>query len=179
VAEQEAYLCIISDRDALRWILKEKRMAFPGNRARAAQRLRPGDALFLYTTRGCFRNPTRDRGRVIGVAQVRSPVKKLDEPVTIGDRRFEFGCQLVIQCLTRRGAGVELSRLVDELEVFPSQSSWSARLRTTLLSLSQRDAELLLEHLQPVIAPIRGAIATYDRRPRERVLTPFAAVKRS
>ena len=64
-----SYLLPISDREPLIWILREQKTALPRYRRRDAERLTTGDRILLYTTRGCFRNPTRDRGRVIGVAR--------------------------------------------------------------------------------------------------------------
>ncbi|HKF79950.1 MAG TPA: hypothetical protein VKB17_03920, partial [Thermoleophilaceae bacterium] len=64
------YLLILGEREALAWVLREQRMAFSARRARSASALTLGDRLLLYTTRGCFHNPTRDRGRVIGAGEV-------------------------------------------------------------------------------------------------------------
>ncbi|MFF3909822.1 hypothetical protein ACFYZJ_28480 [Streptomyces sp. NPDC001848] len=68
-----AHLLIIEDRAALSWVVTGQRMAFPTGRAKAARALGEGDEVFLYTTRGCFRNPTRDLGRVIGRATIAVP----------------------------------------------------------------------------------------------------------
>jgi hypothetical protein len=43
--------------------MRERKMAFPPTRR---VRMGVGDQLLLYTTRGVFNNPTRDRGRVVG-----------------------------------------------------------------------------------------------------------------
>ncbi|WP_406443027.1 hypothetical protein OHB00_42145 [Streptomyces sp. NBC_00631] len=45
-----------------------------------------GEEVFLYTTCGCFRNPTRDLGRVIDWATIASAVHVLDEPVVFDER---------------------------------------------------------------------------------------------
>ena len=75
------WLCTIGDRDALWWVLSEQRMAFPmKRRRRTLDELEAGDALYLYTTRGAFGNPTRDRGRVIGRATADQAVRPLDAP---------------------------------------------------------------------------------------------------
>ena len=95
------HLLIIGDRAALSWVLTEQRMAFPAGRSKAARALEEGDEIFLYTTRSCFRNPTRDLGRVIGRAAVASPVRALGEPVTFGDRSFTEGCHLEVSGLAR------------------------------------------------------------------------------
>ncbi|GGS43238.1 hypothetical protein GCM10010270_11890 [Streptomyces violaceus] len=62
----------------------QQRMAFPAGRSKAARALQEGDEVLLCTTRGCFRNPTRDLERDLGRAIDRvsavGPVR-MDEPV--------------------------------------------------------------------------------------------------
>src|SRR5689334_21260369 len=105
------YLLPISDREPLWWILNESRTAFPAHRRGEASKLEADDTLLLYTTRGCFRNPTRDRGRVIGAAKTSGPAADLDEPVRFADREFPVGVELDIQHLVPRGMGAELAPL--------------------------------------------------------------------
>jgi hypothetical protein len=52
------YLLPIADREPLAWIIAQQRTAVGGHRRREAEALRPGDRVFLYSTRGCFHNPT-------------------------------------------------------------------------------------------------------------------------
>lgn len=85
------YLLILSEREAVAWVLEKERMAFP------ARRRAEVDRLILLTTRGCWHNPTRDRTRLIGTAEVTSPVRALDEPVTIAGRDFTRGCDLKVE----------------------------------------------------------------------------------
>jgi hypothetical protein len=73
------YLLIIGDCDALQWVLNKRRMAFPPHRERLAGELSRGDRVFLYTTRSCWRNPTRDRGRIAGVGRVISEGQALPQ----------------------------------------------------------------------------------------------------
>ena len=61
-------LLVISDREPLAWMLRTSSFAIPVGRASSAPRV--GDSLLLYTTRGCYRNPTRDLGLVMGAAHV-------------------------------------------------------------------------------------------------------------
>lgn len=142
------YLLVIGDREALGWVLTEQRMAFPGFQRAEVRALAPGDTLFLYTTRGCFKNPTRDRGRIIAAGTARSPVAKLDEPVEVAGRSFPVGCDVEFPTATRRPEGVELGPLVGELAGFAGmERSWSIRLRRPLVSLTQGDATVLHRHL--------------------------------
>src|SRR5690606_15125050 len=105
--------------------------------------LEEGDEIFLYTTRGCFRNPTRDLGRVIGRATVASPVRLLEKPVVFGERAFTEGCRLRLSGLARFREGLVLRDLVPRLSVFPDPATWSVRMRRASLTLPSKDADLV------------------------------------
>jgi hypothetical protein len=156
-----AYLLPIADRAPLAWILSEQRTAFGPAREREASRLEPGDILFLYATRGCFRNPTRDRGRVIGLAAVVAPAQPLDEPVRFGEREFRLGVDLHIDLLAPRLAGVELAPLVERLHAFPDPVSWSARMRRALVPLDAHDARLIERELRRIAEPYPAELSSY------------------
>lgn len=149
-----AYLLVIGDRQALGWVLSTNRMAFPTAHRSEVAALSPGDELFLYTTRGAFKNPTRDRGRIIGTARVAGPVTKLDAPVRFADREFPVGCDLKVGQLAPFGTGVELRPLVDSLSVFKgSGNAWSTRLRRPLVRLTDSEASDLHQKLAPMLVP--------------------------
>lgn len=145
----QAYLLILGSRDGLAWILEKERMAFREANASRAQRLTPGDRLFLYTTRSAFGNPARDRGRIIGEAEVTSHVMRRDRPVSIGGRPLTHDCQIAVRSLARHREGVELTPLINELEIFPDPDSYSAKLRRPLLALPAADAKLIRARLKP------------------------------
>ncbi|MGW0816219.1 hypothetical protein ACWD00_23650 [Streptomyces viridiviolaceus] len=88
-----------------------------------------GDEIFLYSTLGCFRNPTRDLGRVIGWATIASPVRVLDQPVVFSGRTFTEGCRLQMTGLAPFREGLVLRDLVPRLSVFPAPVTWSVRMR--------------------------------------------------
>ncbi len=157
------YLLPIADREPLRWIVRERRTAFAEHRAADAARLEPGDRVFLYTTRGCFRNPTRDRGRVIASAAVVAPARRLEAPVRFGDREYPYLVELEIETLAPLREGFELAPLVPRLaETFPDPRSWSVRLRRALVPLAPGDADLIAELLGAVARPYGEARATYE-----------------
>ena len=141
------HLLILGDRAGLGWVLENERMAFPSNRQTQLAHVRPDDTFLLYTTRGCFHNPTRDRGRVIGTARVTSSVGPLDDPVVINDREFGLGCDISVEFVLPRGEGIVLADLVEKLVVFPKPHAWSAALRRPLLTLPGSDARLLTDAL--------------------------------
>jgi len=81
-----AYLLVLGDRDAIAGVLREQRMALSPRRRAGVAALAVGDRLFLCATRSAWHRPARDRGRVLGVATVASPVQVLDEPLEIAAR---------------------------------------------------------------------------------------------
>ncbi|MEU6024822.1 hypothetical protein [Micromonospora sp. NPDC047134] len=156
-----AYLVILGDRDAISWVLHEERMAFPATPRAEVATLAADDRLFLYATRGAWRNPTRDRGRIIGTAVARSSVRKLDEPVEIAGRTFVSGCDLRIDGLVPHPGGLELQPLVKQLAAFPKPQTWSIYLRRALLTLPAQDAQLLDSLLTPMTMARTQALGTY------------------
>lgn len=158
------YLLVIGDREALGWVLTEQRMAFPNLQRSEVRALSPGDTLFLYTTRGCFKNPTRDRGRIIATGTATSAVTPLEEPVRIGGRTFPVGCDVAFSAAAPWEHGVELRTLVERLDAFAGAgSAWSVQLRRPLVTLSRSDATLLRRRLDAV-----------PPQPLEDVLEPYA-----
>lgn len=153
------FLLVISDMDALGWILSQQCMAFAPSRYRLINLLTAGDRLALYTTRGCFHSPNRDRGRVIGTATVSSPLEPLDPPVTFRDREFNRGCSLRLDRLVPVGQGPELAALAASLHTFPGV--WAPHIRRTLVPLDHQDYETVEHALEPVISPTETALATY------------------
>lgn len=155
------YLLPIADREPLAWILSKQRTAFPPWRAREAAQLEPGDRLLLYTTRGCFRNPTRDRGRIVGLASVTGPSAALRKPVRFSGREYTIGVPFKIERLAPRPEGVELAPLVPRLSSFPNPRAWSGRMRRALVPITENDAEFLLDQLAQVAPPYPEALAGY------------------
>lgn len=93
VTKQTSYLLVFSNEEGLSWVLRNSRMAFTQGNATRAGKLRPGDRLFLYTSRLCFRNQHRDRGRVIAEAEVKGALRKRSQIVVIAGREFTHDCQ--------------------------------------------------------------------------------------
>ncbi|TLS47318.1 hypothetical protein FE633_04615 [Streptomyces montanus] len=155
------HLLIINDREPLAWVLENQRMAFPSGRTRQSLTLGKGDEVLLYTTRGCFGNPTRDLGRIIGLATLISEVSTLAEPVVIRDRRYTEGCQMRIHDMTPFREGVVLRDLVKDLQVFPDPASWSVRMRRASLRLPEPDTALVKRELQPLLKPYGAVVDDY------------------
>lgn len=161
------YLTVIGDRVALAWVLTSGRMAFPATRRPEIEALEKGDELLLLTTRGCFRNPTRDRTRVIGLAVLRSAVTKVDQPIELIGRTFDRVCDIESKSLAPVLSGVELAPLVERLDAFPNKSAWSMWLRRPLLALPPGDANRLRTLLDKVAIEPDQAIPGYIELGRE------------
>jgi hypothetical protein len=161
-----SYLLVIGDATPLAWVLTEQRMAFPAIRKSQAAALDIGDELLIYTTRICFHNPTRDRGRVIGLARVSSDVRDLTEPVIFGERRYTSGCTLDIQGVAALHDGVELRPLVPQLHAFPDGPTWSMRLRRPLVPIDKHDTALLKRRLNPLLEPLNRHLDAYIKAGR-------------
>jgi len=149
-----AYLLPIAAREPLRWIVREQRTACAVHRRREAEALRAGDRVFLYSTRGCFRNPTRDRGRVFGLAQVTHGARVGGAAVEFWGTAYPIAVVLRIDALAPPWHGLELAPLVPRLrETFPDPATWSARMRRALVPLAEADADmiagLLTGHMRP------------------------------
>jgi hypothetical protein len=156
-----AYLLVLGDREGLGWVIANSRMAFSARQVQAAGRLAAGDRLLLYATRGCFHNPTRDRGRIFGLASVASDLVELDPPVELAGRQFATACDLLIEGLTPFRTGLELAPLVPSLRVFPKPAAWSGRLRRTLLELPEDDARMLTRRVVPLLLAPGSVRGTY------------------
>ena len=161
--ENNNYLIVISDRKPLAWVLSEGRMAFSAERARSADRLRPGDKAYLYATRGCFHNPTADRGRVIAEAVITSTIRPLDEPVVFRGAAYTVGCTLDVEALALARTGLDLAEVVSSLHAFRVTAAWWAYLRRPLVPLDDHDAKLLSSRLKPLTMRPAEVLSEYQR----------------
>lgn len=157
-------LVVIGEEIALMWILREERIALPKPRYASQQRhFVAGDQLFLYTTRGCFHNPTRDRSRVIGRAVLTSDMAEVERPIQLAGRDYPFEAALRIDILAPAGHGVEMAQLTSLLSCFPSGKSWAPFLRRSTVPLTMADTEVLLERL-PSGGELEMSRTTYLQR---------------
>jgi hypothetical protein len=169
IAAVRAYLLVLADREAIAWVLREQRMAFPSTPRAEVRSLAAGDRLYLYATRGAWRNPTRDRGRIIGVAEVLDAVRAFDEPIEIAGRPFLSGCGLAIGGVIPYPGGVELQPLVSRLSAFPHPHAWSVYLRRPLVALPDADVAVLDSQVGPLLKTLTDALPTYVEAARSRV----------
>jgi hypothetical protein len=169
------YLLVIGDATALAWVLAEQRMAFPALRRSDAMALEIDDELFIYTTRSCFHNPTRDAGRVMGLAKVTTRVRDLAEPVVFGERRYTSGCALAIEGVAALREGVKLSPMVAELHIFPNPETWGMQLRRPLVPLDKHDATVLKRYLATLLEPLEHQLDAYLQAAKRRQMQQGSA----
>jgi len=155
------YLVVLGEREAIAWVLREQRMAFPATRRAELERLEKGDRLLLYATRGAWHNPTRDRGRIIATARVTGSLQRRDEPIEIAGMRFHSECRLLVEGVVPYPGGLELQPLVPRLAAFPKPAAWSVYLRRALPALPEPDAELLEDLLTPLLVRRSAALPSY------------------
>jgi hypothetical protein len=163
--EPDAYLVILGDSAGLVWVLRNQQMAFTEKRAHLATAIE-GDVLLLYATRGCFGNPTRDRGRVVGLGRTTSALRR--KRSGISDRTFDFVQDFALKGVCARGEGVELATRVAKMRSFPDAKTWSAHLRKPLLRLDSRDAGELRSELEPLLRPLAEVIDPYERSAKQK-----------
>jgi hypothetical protein len=159
--EPSNYLVVLGDSRALHWVLSTRQMAFPDKRGREARLVRAEDRLLLYTTRGCFGNPTRDMGRIIAPATAASGAQHDEDPVRFGERSFPWRFGLHLDRLTPFRSGVVLADHVERLHAFPKKSAWSVYLRRPVLVLDDHDFALLSELLTPELTDRETALKGY------------------
>ena len=154
-------LLVVSDREPLAWLLTQQRWAVPAARARSVPEI--GDDLLVYTTRGCYRNPGRDRGVVMGRARVLTSAADLAEPASFRGRKFPTGFDVRIVGLAALHDGVELGPMAGTLDFLPDAANWSVRLRRSLITLSESDATRLAAALRPHLRPPDDVVDDYVR----------------
>ena len=143
------FLLILREAGGLAYVLREHRMAFASKRRIPLTR---GDIVFLYTTRGIFRDPGAGRGLIIGRAEIISGMVKFESGLRIADRIYTSGCHLAITGLVPLGDGLELRQIVDELETFhPHPKRWAFRIYSSFVQLSPKDASVIQEKIQPLL----------------------------
>lgn len=150
MALRNPHLAVIGDREALVWVLENLRVAFPQPRYHHIfPTLETGDVLYLYTTRGCYKNPTRDRGLVIGSAAVTAQMGTAAHPLRVRGRELPLEAPIEISSLAPVGEGIDLAAEVAHMTSFPKPETWSVYLRRSLFRITEKDAKRFDRMLEP------------------------------
>ena len=97
----------------------------------------------------------------MGVARVMSKPLTLEEPMHFRHRDFPIGFGVKFRGLAAPHDGVELGPLAGSLDALPDAATWSARMRRTVLPLSPRDSELLVDLLEPKLRRRADVLSAY------------------
>jgi hypothetical protein len=133
------WIFVIGERNALHWVLAEQRMAFREHVN--TDRLKPGDSIVVYATRGCWHNPTRDRGQVAAVGTIASPV--VPSSVDVSGEIMPYSCRLALEVVLPERHGVPFDTLVTRLPLTRSRTHWGPLLRHTIVKLSAMDIKVI------------------------------------
>lgn len=136
-------------------------MGFAASRRREVGRLKEGDSVFLYSTKGTLAS----EGILFAEAQAATAVRPVPAPYKVGKRKIELECDLSLEGLTERGSGVPITDLVPRLRLFAGYgqpSSWRALLQRPLVTLYDTDPEIVRGDLGPLLrTPSAELIGSY------------------
>jgi hypothetical protein len=131
-------MIILGDCDAIGWVLSNGRMAVNG---RVAALPDPGERVALYVTRGAYRNPTRDRAQIIGLAEVTEPPRTAD--VVVAGRSYAKSFGLRFDDVAEQRAGLPFEPLVPRLRFISNKASWGGAVRRPVVRLPEADFRLI------------------------------------
>ncbi len=136
------WLWVFGEIDGLRWVLDHRQMAFRTHQARRAGRIRERDTAVLYVTRGAFHNPTRDRARLAGLAEVIGPPEQ-GQSVEIIDREFQLLVPIQVTILLPEREGPEVAPVAGRLDRVKRPEVWGHYFRNSPIEMTEHDWTLL------------------------------------
>lgn len=159
------HLVALGNADAVRWVLSNQRMAFTEVGRRSAARVERGDKLVFYASLKCWPALGGEKrpksGLLIGDAVVLTDVTRLQEPVQVGGRRFQFGCEVFFENLAPLGSGASISELRDRLSLTAGRENFGQALRRTPVLLSPNDTRLLSKELEASATSFEESVDSY------------------
>lgn len=141
------WVWVFGEIEGLRWVLAERRMAFPSHAGSRAHRIRRGDHAILYVTRGAHHNPTRDRAQLGGLVRVTSRCREAD-PIEIAERDFTWTCRIRPERILPERAGPHVHQLVRQLDLVRREDVWGQYFRQSPIEISPDDFELLRSEIE-------------------------------
>lgn len=138
------WVWVFGEIDGLRWVLREKRMAFAEHVRTRARRIQAGDRAVLYVSRGAHHNPTRDRSRLRGLVTVTSDCQD-GKAVRIANRDFTMTCEIKPELLHPERSGPEVRELVEDLDVVRRTDVWGQYFRNSPIEVSSEDFSRLAQ----------------------------------
>lgn len=128
------WLIVLGDRDAIDWVVANGRMAV-SDKVRTLPE--PGERVALYTTRGAYRNPTRDRSQIIGLGRVTGKAVRRD--INVAGKTYAASFPIGIDAITESRQGLPFEPLVEHLTFITTKRTWGGALRRPLVRIPDAD----------------------------------------
>lgn len=142
-----AWLFILSDLAAAKWVLEERRMGFKP-RVRRANYISVGDRFALYTTTRIF--GSYRPSQIVGVGEIASEV--VWEEFSIGGTLVSHTCGLTFEVEAPLGEGMDFSPLVGELGFITNKRKWQFHVYQSAVKVPEDDFELIRERFYEVLS---------------------------
>lgn len=126
---------VVGSRVALEFILDNEVMAFRA--AVKTELLTEGMKFAIYTTRGAYGNPSKDRSQILALGRLVSGVT--DHPHSIGHELFPRSCQLRIEARLPWRNGLLFEPLIDELAFVGGRRRYSSVFHRTIVKVPVKD----------------------------------------
>jgi hypothetical protein len=97
---------------------------------------------------------------------VASLPEPLQVPVACCGHEYRIGLSLDLHGLCAVHEGIELGSLQGRLGLLPREGAWSYPLRRIVVPLSEGDARLITEQLEPLLRPVSEVLRAYESAAR-------------
>lgn len=137
---RRTWIVVVGERTALDWVLRTQQVAFRSRSASLALgRLRQGDQIAVYATRGVFHNPTRDQSEFLATAVATSDAKHLNRPRVVAGREFTVQATIRFDAILRPRSGVAAGDVAPNLSFVRKKPQWGQYFRHGLIDVPPKD----------------------------------------
>jgi hypothetical protein len=133
------WLVVLAEKEAIRWVLDNGRMAFSEGLCSRAAAMDEGDPIVLSVARGAYHNPTRDQSHILGIARAASRTRRLRTPLELAGRSFSCVLDLSFDLILEERVGTPFKPLVSNLLFIRRPEVWGHYLRAGLVRITKRD----------------------------------------
>jgi len=130
---------VVGSRPALEYILDNHVMAFRSSVK--TDMLEKGMRFALYTTRGAYGNPTKDRSQILALGRLSSGVT--GQAHSIDQELFPQSCRLKFELRLPWRKGLIFDPLVDELAFVGGRRRYASVFHRTIVKVPTDDYELI------------------------------------
>ena len=142
MSEERYWVWIFADLHGLRWVLKNRRMAFPEKSGSRTQNLRQGDRAVLYLSRSAVGSAGGYVSRLAGIVQATGPVV-MGDGEQIGERKYSWFVPIKPELVLSETEGPTVSSIAGRLERVKKPEIWGQYFRNSPAELSKRDFEVM------------------------------------